>query len=289
MATNRFAVERRAGAIPQLALIDRESNSEALLAPERGGMLSRWRCGGREVLFLDEATFLDKSKNVRGGNPVLFPTPGKLEGDAWSRGGQRGALKQHGFARTSAWSEEGTGVDARAWAKIALASSPATLADYPWPFRSELTYAVQGRSLRIEIRVQNTGSTRMPFGFGFHPYFAVPQAAKAAARVETRATRAWDNAGKKEIALSGIDLTAAEVDLHLRDHGSTQSALSFDGARIELLGSPEFAQWVVWTLAGKDFVCLEPWTGPGNALNMGVGLIELEPGAEKALWLELRA
>jgi galactose mutarotase-like enzyme len=128
----------------------------------------------------------------------------------------------------------------------------------------------------------------MPFGAGFHPYFAVPDAEKARVRIPTQATRAFDNAAKKEIAFAGLDLTAKEVDLHLHDHGSSEARLCIgDAPDITLRGSPELGHWVVWTLAGRDFVCLEPWTCPGDALNTGERLIWLAPGEERALWLEM--
>ena len=56
---------------------------------------------------------------------------------------------------------------------------------------------------------------------------------------------------------------------------------------VALRGSAEFTHWVVWTVAGKDFVCLEPWTCPGNALNTGDRLTVLAPGATRSLWLEI--
>jgi galactose mutarotase-like enzyme len=40
-------------------------------------------------------------------------------------------------------------------------------------------------------------------------------------------------------------------------------------------------------LAGKDFVCLEPWTAPGNALNTGERLFTLRPGEQRECSLEL--
>jgi galactose mutarotase-like enzyme len=43
---------------------------------------------------------------------------------------------------------------------------------------------------------------------------------------------------------------------------------------------------VVWTLEGKDFVCVEPWTCPGNALNTGERLMTLGKGETRALWVE---
>ena len=285
----RFAVESRPGAIARVALIDRDAQSQAEVAPDRGGMVATWRVAGRDLLYLDAATFDDRSKNVRGGNPVLFPSPGKLANDAFSLGGRRGSLSQHGFARTSAWTEVARGVDGSAWVRLALESTPETKAVYPWDFRAELTYRLTDATLRTEIRVANKGQEVMPFGFGFHPYFAVPLAQKAGARIATRARRAWDNVAKKEIDLHGIDLDSSEVDLHLQDHGSTKSELTFANRKIEVEGSSEFVQWVVWTQPGKEFVCLEPWTSPGNALNLNRGLVALPPGSERKLWVEMRA
>jgi galactose mutarotase-like enzyme len=255
-------------------------NTTVTLAPARGGMATRMRVGAREVFYLDEATLLDETKNVRGGNPVLFPSPGKLEGDRWARAGKSGSLKQHGFARNLAWT-----VDSKsdAEATLSLAATPATREGYPWSFRATLRYAVREGILRVEQTVTNTGDGPMPFGFGFHPYFAVAQADKAKTAIPTRATRAWDNVAKKEIALAGIDLTQPEVDLHLFGHGGTTATVG----DIEVRGSPEYTHWVVWTLAGKDFVCLEPWTCPGNALNTGDRLIELGGGETRSLWIEV--
>jgi galactose mutarotase-like enzyme len=59
-----------------------------------------------------------------------------------------------------------------------------------------------------------------------------------------------------------------------------------DGTRLDVHGSPEFQRFIVWTVAGKDYICLEPWTALGNALNTGEDLIELEPGESRELWVE---
>jgi len=286
--TARFDIEPHAAAIPQLRLVDREAGSELWLAPSRGALVTRFFDGRRELLYLDEATFLDAGKNVRGGIPVLFPSPGKLTGDRWARDGKSGELKQHGFARTSAWALVRQSTEASAEVTLRLASSPQTLRDYPWPFRVELTYALRAAALRISIRVFNTGAEAMPYGFGFHPYFFVPLAEKAGARIDTAATRAWDNVEKRERPLGEIALGQGESDLHLLDHGSTQSALRCASGAVEVVGSDAFVRWVIWTLPGKEFVCLEPWTGPGNGLNSGEGLRWLAAGADETLSVEIR-
>src|SRR5262249_3495910 len=153
----------------------------------------------------------DRTANVRGGNPVLFPSPGKLVDDTWQRGGQRGSMKQHGFARNLAWEVAASGTDDGAWATLRLEASDATRPQYPWDFRAEYTSRLRAGSMAIRMRIANRGPEPMPFGVGFHPYFAVADAEKASVRIATRATRAFDNVGKREISFSGFDLTASEV------------------------------------------------------------------------------
>jgi len=267
-----------------LPLVDKATGARAELAPNRGALVTRFTMGGREVLFLDEATFRDPSANVRGGVPVLFPSPGKLKDDGWAREGRQGAMKQHGFARNLPWEVEGRSDTS---ATLRLSATPATQAQYPWDFEARFTFNVEGNALRIHQRITNRGDAPMPFGVGFHPYFQVPQAQKAQVKIPTKATRAFDNRKKQEVAFPGFDLTADEVDLHLLDHGGASAELQLPDGRVTVTGSEEYAYWVVWTLKGRDFVCLEPWTCPGNALNTGERLLHLKPGETRALWTSI--
>lgn len=272
----------------EIVLTDPTGASRVAIVPARGAIATRFTVGGREVFYLDEDTLRDETKNVRGGNPVLFPSPGPLTGERFTRAGRSGSMKQHGFARQRAWSV----VDERASeATLRLEADEATRAAYPWRHRVDLRYALAGATLTIEQRVTCLDDAPMPFSFGFHPYFAVPDAAKAAARIATGATRAFDNVTKTDIELRGpIDLTAEEVDLHLVDHGASEATLELPGGRrVIVRASPEYTRWVVWTLAGKGFVCLEPWTAPKDALNTGVGLLVAEPGQTVTLWVSIEA
>src|SRR5262249_11743764 len=56
-----------------------DGKGEAWIAPARGGMVTRLSIGGEDVLYLDEASLGDPSKNVRGGIPILFPIGGKVK------------------------------------------------------------------------------------------------------------------------------------------------------------------------------------------------------------------
>ncbi|HEX4353500.1 MAG TPA: galactose mutarotase [Polyangiales bacterium] len=268
---------------PLLELVD--GDSRVILAPQRGALVTSFRVGERELLYLDESTLSDGTKNVRGGIPVLFPSPGKLDGDHFRIGDREGSMKQHGFARNLAWSRAESGDETEASATLSLSSSPTTLQQYPWPFEATLTFQLKRARLRIALRVRNRGDVTLPFAFGLHPYFHVID--KAHATIDTAATRAFDNVQKREVAFYGFDLTGPEVDLHLLDHGSSESALHYgDGSSLQLRASSDLSLWVVWTLAGKDFVCVEPWSSPGNALNTGERLLSIEPNQRHESWVE---
>jgi galactose mutarotase-like enzyme len=265
-----------------VTLEDAAADARVVIAPARGGMATRFDVGGSAVLFLDEATLTDPTKNVRGGNPVLFPSPGPLAGDRFTRDGRTGSMKQHGFARLRAWTPRAASA---ADVTLELVSDDATRAQFPWDFLAQLRYALAGTTLTVETRIENRSATPMPFALGFHPYFAVPDGDKARARIETDATRAFDNVTKAVRDLGGpIDLTQKEVDLHLINHTAQRATLHRgDGSRVVVSGDADFRRWVVWTLAGKDFVCLEPWTAPADALNSGEGLLTLAPGEARTL------
>jgi galactose mutarotase-like enzyme len=271
-----------------IELSDDEAGSAVSIVPARGAIVTRFRVGARELLYLEEATLRDPAKNVRGGIPVLFPSPGRLTGDRFAHGGRSGSMKQHGFARDLAWETRSVEVTDAARATLVLRSTEATRAAYPYDFLLAITFSLARTTLRLDVDVENTGGEPLPFAFGLHPYFLVPDADKARVRIATQATRAFDNVEKKTVPFHGFDLTAKEVDLHLVDHGSTESELAWgDGARLALRGSAELTRWVVWTLAGRDFVCVEPWTSPADALNTGESLIELAPGGKRSLRVEL--
>lgn len=267
----------------------RTDRAKAVVAPARGGMVTTWEVDGEPLLYLDQATFDDGTKNVRGGAPVLFPSPGKLAQDLYSVDGRMGALKQHGFARNASFEVIEQSASA---VKLALRATAETKRAWPWDFSVELAYSLTDDTLRIGHVVTNESPAPMPFGFGFHPYFRCAQADKATARIPTAATRAFDNVTKKhvDVPASGIDLTAKEVDLHLHGHGRSSAELVVGARAIRVDASPEYTHWVIWTLEGKDFVCLEPWTCLGNALNTNdPRLIRLAQGEARPLFVSFTA
>ncbi|QRK09509.1 aldose epimerase [Archangium violaceum] len=263
-----------------------DGGSRVELVPERGALITRFIVEGEPILFLDESTLADPTKNVRGGIPVLFPSPGVLPGGRYTVEGHEFPMRRHGFARDLPWevrNQEASRV------VLALGHSEQTLREFPWRFEALLTVTLEGSALHLSFSAENRDSRPMPLHLGYHPYFHVPQANKAAAHVETDARNAWDNRQGATVSFSGLDLTEPEVDMHLLDHSPQGTTLERGpGLRpVELAWSPSFTMLVVWTLAGRDFVCVEPWTAPGGALQTGQRLLTVAPGATFSSEFEL--
>ena len=70
----------------------RADRSRFVIRPARGGIVTQFDVGDDRVMYMDADTLRDATKNVRGGNPVLFPSPGKLADDKWSRDGKAGVV-----------------------------------------------------------------------------------------------------------------------------------------------------------------------------------------------------
>ena len=256
-------------ALETLRLEDEATGAVACLAPARGGMVTRFSVGDVPVLFLDEPTLRDPRKSVRGGVPVLFPIAGRLPGDRYEHQGSSFSMKQHGFARNLPWTVVDESTQDGASVTLGLDASAGTRAQYPFEFALRFTYRLSGETLSVEQRFENRGDSAMPLRPGLHPYFFVPDATKAGARVDTDATRAYDNAAGREVSVAlPIALANREVDLFLLDHPPRATILhrpGLPGVRIGFGDDQEVL--VVWTLPGRDFVCLEPWRARPGALD----------------------
>jgi galactose mutarotase-like enzyme len=275
-------------ALETLRLEDETTGATVSIAPARGGMVTRFSVGGVPVLFLDEATLRDPAKNVRGGIPVLFPIAGKLPGDRYEISGRTFEMKQHGFARNLPWTVLDQSTRDGASVTLGLGSSDATRAAYPFEFALAFTYRLRGEVLTVEQRFENRGPVAMPLHPGLHPYFAVPDAAKAGVLVDTDATRALDNrTGLEGPFALPLELAGREVDLGLLDHRPRRTTLHRPGLPAVQIGfGDDQALLVIWTLPGRDFVCVEPWRAKPGGLADGTAP-RVAPGSSATTTLTL--
>lgn len=260
-------------------LTDAESQAQVEVVPERGGIITRWRVQGKDLLYLDEDRFAKPEMTVRGGIPILFPICGNLPDGTYSYGGKTYELKQHGFARNLPWAIAHQSTTDAASLSLKLTSTDETRSVYPFDFELLFTYQLSGNSLTLIQSHTNHSDVAMPFCTGLHPYFAVGD--KSQLQFDIPAKTRYDHLTQEKTDFDGsFDIEQDEIDVALRELSATSASVRDRQQDLTLhLGyGSTYPVLVFWTIKGKDYYCLEPWSAPRNALNTGDCLIHLEPG-----------
>ncbi|MBN9414508.1 MAG: aldose epimerase [Candidatus Eremiobacteraeota bacterium] len=241
------------------------SGLSARIAPERGALVTSLQRHGREYLYLDQATFDDPAKNVRGGIPILFPICGPLgEGTPYQ-------MPQHGLARQAHWSVLSQEVD---WLELGLRADATTLQCFPWDFELRFRFSLADDGLTLQQQFLNHSETPMPFQTGLHPYFRMEES-PVKWDLPVRTVRDNEKPGTPAETLSGpipedwpvLDWELGSVE---RDWASLQD--------VRVHYSEHYKYLVIWHLAGKPFWCLEPWTGPRFGLRDAIDLLHVPAG-----------
>ena len=269
-------------------LTDEASEARLEVVPGRGGIMTQWQIQGEELFYLDFERFKSPNLSVRGGNPILFPICGNLPDNTYTHQGQTYSLKQHGFAREMSWRVSDRSTDGMASLTVQLESNQDTKAVYPFDFLVEFTYQLKGNSLTIGQRYTNRSQTVMPFSAGFHPYFLAPDKSKL--QIEIPGSQFDNNLTKTTDSFRGqFDFNQDEIDAAFRPLRGQQAKVvdQSRGLALTVEFDALFTTLVFWTVKGKDFYCLEPWTSPRNALNTGTDLLNLAAGETLATWVKL--
>jgi galactose mutarotase-like enzyme len=260
------------------------------LVPERGGLVTGWRCRGEEILYFDAERFADPALSVRGGIPVLFPICGGLPDNRLPLPQGTFVLEQHGFARQLPWQlaelADGSGVQLR------LNDTATSRNSFPFAFGLSLELRLQPGALAIAVTVENRGNTSMPFSVGLHPYFKV--SALEAVRFEGLPQQCLNHQTMAEASTAdqlgrladGIDLLVRPATAQMG--GPVKLIDSGNGRSISLELTPPMDLVVLWSDPPRPMVCLEPWSGPRSSLISGDRRLELAPGAAMELCCRYR-
>lgn len=238
-----------------------------------------------------------------GRSPLLFPIVGEVKGNRLNVAGKAYEIGRHGFARTSTFALVGSEAASCTWR---LESSDATRRQYPFEFRLDVTYRIEGATLHMEARVTNTGAAVMPASFGFHPALRWPLPyGKPRAAHEIVFERAEPAPIRRPIdgLLSAAQFATPVRDRHLRLHDDLfeEGALVFDtlASRSVLYGEaicvdfPRMPHLGIWTKPGAGYVCIEPWQGHASPegfdgeLADKPGVIAITPGATESFAMSI--
>ncbi|GBE94697.1 aldose epimerase [Nostoc cycadae] len=271
-------------------LSDETSGTQIEVVPERGGIITAWRVQGQEIFYLDKERFTHPDLSVRGGNPILFPICGNLPDNTYTHNGQQYTLKQHGFARDLPWEVEEVSEDNTTYLKVHLVSNEQTKAVYPFDFHLSFSYKINGNTLEIQQHLHNSSATSIPFSTGFHPYFQAPD--KTQLEVQIASHEYQDNITKEIRTFNGnFDFNLDEIDAAFKRLTAKSATVTDNSRRLKLTldYGNDYPVVVFWTVKGKEFYCLEPWSAPRNSLNTGENLTVVEPGASYTASVRLTA
>lgn len=255
---------------------EHKSTSWFQVCPERGGIVTSLALQGQELLYLNKETFYDKSSNVRGGIPILFPICDRLENNKYNFDNKIYTMKNHGFVRNLAWSlkelnEEESSIT------LTLNSNDETRKQYPFDFELNFKYVLLNGEFMIYQSYKNLSNHPMPFYSGFHPYFKtsikklpVYNDAKSFYDVQDYATYPFNGE---------LDLADKNEALFLLDCNRRETRFPISSSNsLKLTYSNEFKYVTFWSEPTKEFLCVEPWMALPNSLNTKEDLQYLEPG-----------
>ncbi|WP_273476971.1 aldose 1-epimerase family protein [Faecalicoccus acidiformans] len=249
--------------------------------------------------------FIDKDRNVEllyqgdqgwsGRNPSLFPIVGNTWTKDYKIDGKTYAMKNHGLIRYA----DLKGKQERDAILFTFDSNEDTKAQYPFDFHYEMRYTLEQKTCKIHYSITNTGVRTMPFTFGLHPAFRIPQKPgevfedysfvfekeeHAKQMLIDRQPHELKDVTFKEWKLSYEEIYQALTIIY-QNLQSKYLTVCYKGEpriRFHFDGFPYLA---IWTHEKKsDFICIEPWYGhadfePGHDdFYTREGTMCLEPG-----------
>ncbi|MBK5215463.1 MAG: hypothetical protein JJE53_01500 [Candidatus Pacebacteria bacterium] len=218
-------------------------NSEVSFCPNRGGIITSLKLNGKEILYLDKTTFEKTGVSVRGGIPILFPNAGPITNSI---------LPQHGFARNLEWNNE---VMVNGF-KETLSTNDETKLVYPYNFKFTNSGKFKNDgSFTIYQEVQNLEDNKsMPISMGLHPYFKVPDDEKINIKFNFRGGKIVQD--KANLWMNGEYISIDNPKVF--DPEAIMEIIIPSLGTLMIDASIEYRKIWIWSLPGKDFICIEP-------------------------------
>lgn len=241
--------------------------------------------------------------------PLLFPIVGALVGDRYRLGERTFPMAKHGFARRSEFAV--VEADARN-ALFRLEASEATRARYPFDFRLDMHFTLEGATLAMTATVSNKGDAPMPFSFGYHPAFAWPLPFGGAAEDHRLVFEKDEPASVRRLnPASGLVLQEPqpspvignvyapahadfEADALIWDQLASRSLIyGVPGQPRLRIDFPDTPMLGIWQKPGARYLCIEPWAGIADPLGFAgdftkkPGVLTLAANAQQRLRMDV--
>ncbi len=248
--------------------------------PKRGGLITNWVSEGREILYFDEKRFIDKTKSIRGGIPILFPICGNLDIPNSLFGKNYMPLMQHGFARDLQWkhclNEKKNSLC------LILQDNEKTKILYPFNFELKIEVYLKVNCLKFMINIKNKTNIEMPVNFGLHPYFNISDF-KNLNFIDNPVSCHDQKNNFLRNTFDELKNINNGIDLLMYTSGRSSFRDDFFKRQVTLMHPSPFDLGVIWSDPPRKMVCLEPWTSPRNSLVNGLRKILIPPNSSQIL------
>lgn len=305
--------------------------------PEFGAIIRRLvlRKGNRLFALLKapespQALLADESY----ASALLFPFPSRIQHGVYAFEGEKYALKMnevsrdnalHGFVHGRSFAVVGQETTPDHASLTLRYDYPGDAVGYPFPFALTITYELTRAdwlslgnnptadrlcALRISYSALNTGPTRCPVAFGWHPYFTFngESVDELTMTMPNRTAIVLDgdmipNGRQPVDTTETFSLQNRQMDtpFAIEPTGQTSEGISFaetiltsapSGVNLVIgqeTGDRKFNYLVCYTPPRRDSIAIEPQTANVNAFNSGEGLTVLNPGetVSGSMWVRL--
>ena len=243
----------------------------ASLDPENGGRIASLQVRGVELLVTEG------ENEIRWGAFPMVPFAGRIGGGRFSFDGVDHVLPP----RLEGHAIHGTAID-QPWTQTGPTTITTELTE-PWPFLGTVAHTVQLDPDALHATLRVRANERMPVTFGWHPWFRRHLARGSAVNVALVTAEMYERLDKlptgelvEPKAPPWDDcFTGVTWPVRLRWPGFGTVEVSSDCTHVVVYDEE------------ADAVCVEPQTGPPDAVNIG-GAHVLEAGEEIAATMHLR-
>lgn len=228
-------------------------------------------CKGKEYLWQADPAFWKRH------SPVLFPIVGSVWNGEFKAEGKTYKMSQHGFARDTDFTLVSK-TENEVW--FALDSNDTTIEAYPYRFRLEIGYRLEGNTIKVMWKVENKDNKEIFFQIGAHPAFYYPNygedGERGYFRFDVKDSFRYLKIGEKACAslveqkqeLDGhdlrLDIHTFDIDTFIVHDSQLKSVALLDKNKSPYLSLYFDAPVVgLWSPPTKNapFVCIEPWYG----------------------------
>ncbi|HLK70065.1 MAG TPA: aldose 1-epimerase [Bryobacteraceae bacterium] len=300
-AGNYTALETTDHGVSVVRLADAARGVEVSIVPSIGNRAYEMKVHGKNILYFanDVGAFKSSGGRALNGIPFLGPWANRMAGGAfWANGkkytfnselgtvrvGQNGIAIHGMLTTTGLWQVTEIAADgqsAHVTAKLEFWKHPELMANWPFAHEYEMTYRLADGALEVTTVITNLGAESMPVSIGYHPYFNLPDVARADSSAHIPARKHIET-DPQLVSTGEMKPSDLGESVSLKDHtfddgytdlvrdASGRAVFWVDGGgkQIQVVYGPKYTVGVVYAPPNQNYICFEPMTAITNGVNL---------------------